>query len=130
MILLDTHVWYWFITESDRLEPRFRPLIEAARADGGYRVSIISFWEIAQKAASGKMGLNRPIAEWFGFALADPKLIVEPLTPSIVIDATALPGELHKDPADRLIIATARSLNCPLATNDARITGYAHVLLA
>lgn len=130
MILLDTHVWYWFLTESTRLEPKFRDLIDAARANGGYRVSIMSFWEIAQKAATGKMGLSKPVAAWFGFALADPKLIVEPLTPAIVHDATVRPGEFHKDPADRLIVATARSLNCPLATNDARITGYQHVVIA
>ncbi|MCC6572471.1 MAG: type II toxin-antitoxin system VapC family toxin [Planctomycetes bacterium] len=127
MIVLDTHVWYWFLSDHERLSPAFRKLIEREQAAQGVSVSIISCWEIAQKVAGGKLKLTLPMAEWLSFALADPHLIVQPLTPQIVLDAAVLPPPMPRDPADRFIVATARALDCPLLTEDSKLVDYRFV---
>ena len=128
MIILDTHIWYWWVGDSPRLQMRQRELIEAHRADG-FGVSIISCWEIAKKNQLGKLELDRPVHEWLDCALAYPGIRWLPLTPDIVVESTRLPGQFHRDPADELIVATARFHACPLLTADAKILGYPHVTL-
>ena len=76
-------------------------------------------------ADKGKIALNRPVATWFGTVLAAPGFSLAELTVAIGADAGSLPGNIHGDPADRLIIATARALGCPLLTADRTILAYA-----
>jgi PIN domain nuclease of toxin-antitoxin system len=73
--------------------------------------------------------LPKPIEEWFDIALSQEGVILISITPTIAIDAANLPGNFHKDPADRLIVATARAYDCPLITADREINAYPHVKL-
>lgn len=126
MILLDTHIWYWWAAESPRLLVKYRDLIDAHRKDG-LGLSIISVWEVAKKNQLGKLELDRPLAEWIDIALKFPNVELLPLTREIVLDATALPDGFRSDPADELIVATARVLNLPLLTADSKLCAYPHV---
>lgn len=128
MIVLDTHIWYWWAGNSPKLKSRQRELIENAIADG-VGVSVISFWEIAKKVQIGKLELDRPVAEWLQFATANPAVQVLPLTTEIAVESCQLPLGFHADPADQLIVATSRVLGIPLLTADGKILDYPHVSL-
>jgi PIN domain nuclease of toxin-antitoxin system len=93
----------------------------------GLVVSAISVWEIAVKAAIGKLTLDRDIRSWIAQASVYPGIAVHPLDPQDALESTLLPGSLHKDPADRVLIALARRLRVPLITSDAVIRAYGHV---
>lgn len=77
--------------------------------------------------ADSRLDLGRPISQWFALALDYPGVQLLELTPEVAIDANNLPGELHKDPADRIIVATARTRGCELLTADHKIRHYPHV---
>lgn len=126
MIVLDTHVWLWWLNGSPNLSARHRELLLKHELQG-LVVSAISCWEIAYKSAAGRLELGLPAREWIEQALAKPNILVHPVTHEIATDAAVLPGDLHGDPADRLIVATARSLACPLATADRRLLSYQDV---
>ncbi|MGO9229196.1 MAG: type II toxin-antitoxin system VapC family toxin [Bryobacteraceae bacterium] len=129
MILLDTHIWVWWASQPDRLHPAHRELLEAG-ADRAFGVSIISCWEIAKLVEYGRLKLDRSVGSWIDNALAEPGVSLLHLTPQIVVESTQLPQPFHSDPADQLLVATARVLQCPLMTEDSKITAYAHVRLA
>ena len=126
MILLDTHIWYWWAGGFSKLTAHHRQLIDDADELG---VSVISCWEIAKKCQTGKLDLDRPVDEWLPMAVALPQVRLLPLTTEIEIEACHLPGEFHRDPADELIVATARIHGIPLLTVDAKILAYPHVCL-
>ena len=90
-------------------------------------VSIISCWEIAKLTEYGRLKLPFPVDEWLRLALAHPGVSLLPLSPGIVVDSTRLPGTFHRDPADQLLVATARVLEIPIVTVDERIRAYPHV---
>ena len=102
-----------------------RPAIEAAATAGELLVSTTTAWEIGLLARAGRMQFLPDAKEWFTRALAHPGLNLAPITPSIAIDSSHLPGDLHSDPADRLVIATARHLAGRIVTRDRRIIAYA-----
>ena len=127
MILLDTHVWIWWLSaEKDRLSADQRASLseEAFHSVG---VSAISCWEVAMLVRKGRVDLGMPIAEWFGESLTESGLELHALSPEIAIESMNLPGEFHGDPADRIIAATARVHGCPLLTADRKILAYEHV---
>ncbi len=126
MILLDTHIWVWWVNESERLSST---LAEAIRkgVDDGLGVSIISCWEVAKLVENGRLKLAYPVEQWLHSALNYPGVVLLDLTPKIVIESTRLPGTFHKDPADQLIVATARVYESLLLTADAKITAYEYV---
>ena len=126
MIILDTHIWVWWVGDSLKMDSRRRRLIMRHEADG-LGVSIISCWEVAKKVQLGKLTMDRPIDEWVKMALEYPGIRLLPLSPQIVLDACELPGEFHKDPADQIIVATARTLNAALVSMDEKILAYPHV---
>lgn len=128
MIILDTHIWVWWVHGHQDLKPWMLRRIEEHEADG-IGVSAISCWEVARLAARGRLDLAMPTADWFNDALTYPGVELIDLSPEIAIEANRLPGTFHKDPADQIIVATARVLNCGLLTADARILGYPHVVL-
>lgn len=74
--------------------------------------------------AKGRLSFSSEISNWMEEAISVPGLQVVPLLPQIVIDSTRLPGNFHGDPADRLIVSTARYLKCPLITADGKIAAY------
>ncbi|MBE0609762.1 MAG: type II toxin-antitoxin system VapC family toxin [Dehalococcoidia bacterium] len=123
MILLDTHIWIWWVAQDARLPTTARKLIADHKADG-LGVSIISCWEVAKKVEVGKLVLDRGIREWIDGALSYPGVTLLGLTPEVVVESTRLPGPFHRDPADQMIVATARVLGIPLLTNDSRILAY------
>ena len=92
-------------------------------------VSVISCWEVAKLVEKGRLTLQQPVGEWIATALTRPHITLLSLTPEIAVDATQLPTGFHSDPADQLIVATARILGIPLLTADAKILNYAHVSL-
>jgi PIN domain nuclease of toxin-antitoxin system len=128
MILLDTHVWVWWVQNDPDLAPTMRGVLEV-NEKYGLGVSVISCLEVARLAAYGRLILPRPVMEWVDQALHYPHVRLVELSPKIAVDSTRLPGEFHKDPCDRIIVATARELDCPLATADGRIRHYPHVKL-
>lgn len=126
MIVLDTHIWVWWVHGDDRLTKAQTELIEAHEADI-IGVSAISCWEVAKLVEYERLVLPYNLKEWFEQALDYPGIRLMELTPEIVIESTQLPGEFHRDPADQIIVATARVNNCPLVTSDGKISKYAHV---
>ncbi len=107
MIVLDTHVWVWWVHGDERLTPAQREAITANETDL-IGVSAISCWEVAKLVEYERLQLPGPIEEWFDQALSYPGIQLLALTPEIAIESTRLPGEFHRDPADQIIVATAR----------------------
>ena len=125
-LLLDTHVWVWYVeNEAKRFSRRIEPLVERAVQRGDVVVSAISVWEIAQLEAVHRLELSVDVRAWVARALGFPGVRLKGLSPSIAIESTRLPGQLHRDPADRILIATARLLGAALVTCDERILAYA-----
>ena len=123
-LLLDTHVWLWLVAGSPELSTDIRHSINRAAAAGRLRIAI-SLWEIALLASRGRIVLGKSISLWLMEALAEPGPAIEPLSPQIAIESYALPDVFHPDPADRMIVATARVTGAALLTRDRRILDYA-----
>ena len=124
-LLLDTHVWIWLIEgDSRRLSRRAIRAIEKASRGGDVLVSAITVWEVAMLEAKGRITLSRPVDDWVRLALSAPGTRLLPIEPQIAIESTRLPGALHGDPADRLLVASARVMEGRLATRDGRIIEY------
>jgi PIN domain nuclease of toxin-antitoxin system len=126
MILLDTHAWVWWVHGDERLTTNQLNAIQENEMDT-IGVSAISFWEVAKLVERGRLELPVPLETWFEQALSYPGIRILELTPEIAIASTRLPGEFHRDPADQIIVATARVHDCPLITSDERILKYSHV---
>ena len=120
MILLDTHIWVWWVNDARELRPRQREVIEQHCADG-LGVSVISCWEVAKLVEKGRLVLNQSTGSWITAALQRPAISLLPLTPEIAVESAQLPPGFHTDPADQLLVATSRLLNLPLLTADAKI---------
>ena len=125
LLLLDTHVWLWLVAGSADLSTEARLTMDEAAAAGTLRIAAISLCEVALLASRGRIVLGKSIGLWLDEALADPGPTIDPLSPHIAAESYALPDVFHRDPADRLIIATARVANAILMTRDHRILDYA-----
>jgi len=125
MIVLDTHIWIWWVDNSDRLTKRLRELIAVHQSEG-LGVSIFSCWEVAKLVEKNRIELSYPVEEWLKIALAYPNVRLLELTVPIIIQATQLKG-FHNDPADQIIVATSQICNYPLLTLDSKIVNYPHV---
>jgi len=122
VIVLDTHVWLWWMSVPEKLSKPARAAIDAAIGIG---ISTLSAWEVAMLAARGRIGLDRDVALWIRQALAEPR--VEPLPPSAEIAVTAAlldSGEFPGDPVDRMIYATAQANSAVLVTRDAAMRAF------
>ena len=126
-LLLDTCAVIW-LANGEFSQAAVDAFIMAASATGVF-VSPVSAWEIGMLANPRS---NRPAVQflpdpktWFSKIMAAPGIREAAMTPKIAVDASYLPGDPHGDPADRLLIATARHLNVPLVTRDAKIIAYA-----
>lgn len=128
MILLDTHIWLWWIHEDPM--PRELKLALETREDGQrLAVSAMSCWEVAKLVEHGRMALGMDIDEWLEAALGPSDISLIPLSPRIAAEACGLPGEFHRDPADQIIVATSRVYDMPLVTADEKIRCYPYVRL-
>ena len=128
--VLDTHAWVWWATEDRRLSRAAVRVIERAVSGGGLSISAISIWEVAKKVEKQELALDRPLRDWIERALALPGLGLAELTPAILIESCSLPQPFHGDPADQMIVATARQLGATLVTRDRRLREYPHVQTA
>jgi len=123
-VVLDTHSLVWLMQGSERIGPLSRALIVAAAEADAVFVAAVSAWEIAMLVAKDRLALDRDVGEWLDTALRLPGLRLAALDPLVAVDSTRLPGEVHGDSADRLIIATARRHAAVLITDDRLILQY------
>ena len=126
MIVLDTPIWIWWVSGSNRLSDNQREVIQTA-GRGNIGVSAISCWEVAKLVELGRLELDRPVVDWLRSALLDYRIRLLELSPEVAVASTQLPGSFHRDPADQIIVATARLNNYRLVTSDGQIAGYVHV---
>lgn len=124
MILLDTQAFIWLVTGELRLGSKSRKIVEEARDQGGVFVAAITPWEISMLTEKKRLGFEMDVAQWIVATLESSGICIASLDPITAVDAGRLPGHIHGDPADRIIIATARNLACPLLTTDRAILDY------
>ena len=124
MIVVDTHVLVWFIQADAKIGQNARARIERAATEGGILVPAICAWEVAFVERKGGARFPGGALAWIERVLALPNVRLAPLEPAIAVDSVRL-AWLHKDPSDRMIVATARYLRAPLLTVDRTILDYA-----
>ena len=125
--VLDTHAWMWWVTEDRRLSPAARRAISAAEARQTLWVSLISAWEIAKKVEKHQLVLDRPLMDWLDLATTRPGVQMAELSRHVLVESCRLPARFTGDPADQIIVATARDREATLITKDERIREYGHV---
>ena len=125
--LLDTHAWVWWVTADKRLSKRAATMIRRALASGDLWISMISAWEVAKKVEKGQLTLDRPLDQWLDQAISPQGVGVWEMTRPILVESCALPQPFHGDPADQIIVATARLHAAIVVTKDERIREYAHL---
>ena len=124
MLLLDTHVWIWTVDADERrVGHATRRQLVRATADAGLRISPVSLFEVTALHVNGRIHFSRPLERWLHDALEHVRLAE--LTAEIAVDAGHIPRTALPDPMDRLLVATARQLECPLVTGDDAILAYA-----
>ncbi len=124
-LILDTHIWLWlFNGNEDRLSSEGIERIEDAGRSGQLGVSAISVWEVGMLEAKGRIRLSKGCLDWVREALSAPGLRLIELTPEIAIESSRLPGQIHGDPADRILAATSRILDATLVTQDQKLLDY------
>ncbi|HNY87789.1 MAG TPA: type II toxin-antitoxin system VapC family toxin [Candidatus Hydrogenedentes bacterium] len=126
MILLDTHVWVWWITEDNRLSQKALSFLDRVPPQD-VCVRVFSCWEVAMLHSRGRIAFPQSLDDWMALATERVGVGVLPLSISAVLDSCRLPGDFHGDPADRIIVATAREHRCPLVTADEKILRYTGV---
>jgi PIN domain nuclease of toxin-antitoxin system len=126
MIILDTHIWIWWVNQAGPFTAGEYDLLKQSEA-GGLGVSVISCWEVAMLVAKGRLNLMVPVEKWVKRGLRYPGIRLLPISPTIAVSSMQLKGEFHGDPADRLIVATAISRRANLLTHDGKIKKYPHV---
>jgi PIN domain nuclease of toxin-antitoxin system len=120
-ILLDTHVWWWWITGEPGLSTAQKRLLAKVGPDAPAQISDISLWEVATLASLGRLSVSLPLRDWLEAAAAPPLVQRHPISPAVASEVAALPDAFHRDPADRIIVATARVHDATLLTRDRRI---------
>ncbi len=123
-MVLDTHVLVWAVQDDPKLKHQARTLLDAATAEGGVLIAAISLWEIAMLVKKGRLVLGIDIGRWIDKVITLPGIEIAPLNGRIAIESVSLPGSFHADPADRMIVATARCHELPLMTADEAILAY------
>jgi PIN domain nuclease of toxin-antitoxin system len=119
--LLDTHVLLWWFEKTARLSREQRRVLSRADDDHALGVSDISLWEVGALVEAGRVRLTLPLGEWLARATAAPLVERCAIDPAVIHEMTNLAGTRDWDPADRMIVATARVRGVPLVTSDTRI---------
>jgi PIN domain nuclease of toxin-antitoxin system len=123
-VVLDTHVLLWLLEGDDRVSRPVRQAIDNASSEGSAHVSAMTIWEVAMLVAKDRIRLTEDVRAWADAVVTNPALTLVPLAPEIAVESTRLPGTLHRDPCDRIITATARTLGARLVTADRTLIGY------
>lgn len=125
MIVLDTHTWIWTINGDEKiLKSGFLKIIEEHSRNHTIFIPAICIWELSMLVSKGRVILSENTQEWIFQASSAPGMSIYPLSPEVSYESTVLPGEFHGDPADRMIVATARVLGATLLTLDKQILKY------
>ena len=125
MIVLDTHALLWWVSTPDRIPRKSRRLLDTAIAEKkSILVSSISLWEIALLVERGRLELTMPVTVWLSHLEAIQWLTFVPVDNGIAVRSVQLDAFPHRDPADRIIVATALGQNATLITADDRLRGY------
>lgn len=119
--MLDTHIWIWWLTPESPLSSAERYALDAAAERRATFVSAISLWEAQVLHAKRRLILPAPFADWIVRAADERIVSVLPMDLAVILELDRLPETFHGDPADRMIVATARSHNLALATHDRAI---------
>ena len=127
MIILDTHVWVWWLSDPRQLTIRARGVLATAASERAIYVSSISVWEIAMLVAKDRLRFTMEASDWIARSEALPFLHFIPVDNAIALRSVRLPEPFHKDPADRIIVATAMTMGAPILSKDGRILKYPHV---
>jgi PIN domain nuclease of toxin-antitoxin system len=124
-LLLDTHTLLWMVENHPHLGAETAKTLNRAAREDRIAVSAITPWEIALLVSKKRIDLHRDPLEWINTALALSGVHLVPLEPEIAMASTRLPFEMHPDPADRILVATARHLGATLVTADKMLLGLA-----
>jgi PIN domain nuclease of toxin-antitoxin system len=125
--VIDTHVWIWWNMHPQKLSAKVRSLLSTPSRYEELLLSAISPWEFSKLLEKERIGISCNPEEWIAEALDMPKLRLVPLTPAIAYRSTSLPQPFNDDPADQIIVATAREENATILTKDKTIQKYEHV---
>ncbi len=117
-VVLDTHVWIWWLLGQPALPGRERDALDALARDEPPLLPAVSMWEAQMLHAKGRLELQPPFERWLREATQPLVVQIAPLSADVVVAVDQLPASFHGDPADRLIVATAKAMNLPLATHD------------
>ncbi len=119
--VLDTHAWIWWIDQDARLDKRLIAALDELPLEDRPCLCDISLWEAAMLLERGRIRFSVPFERWLE-AAAHPRTVrILPITPVVAAEVAALPEEFHRDPADRVIVATCRVMKLPLLTRDGLI---------
>jgi PIN domain nuclease of toxin-antitoxin system len=121
VVLLDTHIWLWWLLGDDRLRPRERAAFDEMAASGAVAVSWVSIWETEMLERRGRIRLLPDLKAWMELAVRPEVCTILAVDVDVVLAQRRLPETFHSDPADRLIVATSLLSGYPLATRDSRI---------
>ena len=120
-LLLDTHILLWWLRQDPLLPKSYLEVFEQADDQSPLWLSEISLWEISTLHSLGRVEFRLPLREWLEKATAPPLIRRVGISPAIAAEVAALPDSFHRDPADRIIVATARVLGATLLTQDRAI---------
>lgn len=120
-VLLDTHVWVWWLTPHSPLSRREREALDALATNSGVSIAAISLWEAQMLYRKGRLEVPFSFADWIEQAADERTVRILPLDTAVILALDALPESFHGDPADRLIVATAKAHSLSVATRDTAI---------
>jgi len=122
VILLDTHAWIWWVNDPKKLSKKARETINDAAKNEGFYISSFSSWELGMLVNKGRLMLDRDISDWVAASEALPFINFVPINNRIALKSIEL--DLHPDPADRIIVATALSLGASMVTKDEKLRSF------
>ena len=123
-LVLDTHIWIWSVNGDQNLSPAARERIGKCLGSSAVLIPAISIWELTMLWRKGRVQLTVPVRQWIDDALDKSGFCLAPLNDAVAIESALLPGQFHTDPADCMIVATARIEDAVLLTRDARMLDY------
>lgn len=126
MLVMDTHTWFWSLTEPEKLSKASLDFIRRTETDQR-TIASISIWEFAMMVARGWIEIKMTAEQWLDYAIRKTGLRVLELSSKVAVESCELPGDFHGDPADRIIVATARVHGATVVTKDKKILTYPHV---